>query len=295
MHVVVGGASGFLGSALTAHLRAQGHDVTRLVRSGNPAGDASPWDPAAGRVDQDVIDRADAVVNLSGSPISRWPRTARRQQEIRQSRLSATTTLATAIASSSTPTAFISGSGMSWYGTDRGDEILTEDSSAGTGFLADVSHQWEAAAAPAIEAGSRTVFIRTSLVLDANGGVLKLMLPAWKLGGGARLGSGRQYMSLISLRDWVRAVTFAIDNDTVRGPLNAVMPESVTNAEFTDALGDAVHRPTFLAVPSFAVKAVLGGIADDLLGSLRLSPAALSAAGFEFSDPDLRSALAPIR
>lgn len=184
---------------------------------------------------------------------------------------------------------------MSWYGTDRGDEILTEDSSAGTGFLADVSHQWEAAAAPAIEAGSRTVFIRTSLVLDANGGVLKLMLPAWKLGGGARLGSGRQYMSLISLRDWVRAVTFAIDNDTVRGPLNAVMPESVTNAEFTDALGDAVHRPTFLAVPSFAVKAVLGGIADDLLGSLRLSPAALSAAGFEFSDPDLRSALAPIR
>ncbi|MET1038761.1 MAG: TIGR01777 family oxidoreductase [Aeromicrobium sp.] len=290
MHVVVGGASGFLGSALTTHLRDRGHRVTRLIRSGVPADDASVWDPAAGRIDQVLIDRADAVVNLSGSPISQWPRTKARKREILASRLTATSTLAAAVAASSTPTVFISGSGMSWYGTDRGDEILTEASSPGTGFLADVSHQWEAAAAPAVEAGARTCFVRTSLVLAKDGGVLALMLPVWKLGGGARLGSGRQHMSLISRHDWVRGVEFLLEHDDASGPFNFAMPEGVTNAEFTDLLGDAVHRPTFLAVPGFAVKAALGGISDDLLGSLRVSPAALGEAGFTFSEPDLRSA-----
>lgn len=291
MHVVVGGASGFLGAPLTAFLRSQGHVVTRLIRSGESAADASLWDPHAGRIDQVLIDRADAVVNLSGSPISQWPRTAARKREILASRVSATATLAKAIAASSTPTTFISGSGMSWYGTDRGDEILTESSSAGTGFLADVSQQWEAAAAPAIEAGARTCFVRTSLVLGKDGGMLGLMLPVWKLGGGARLGSGRQHMSLISRDDWARGVAFLLENDQASGVFNFAMPEAVTNAEFTDGLGAAVHRPTFLAVPGFAVKAGLGGLADDLLGSLRLSPAALTAAGFEFTDPDLGTAL----
>lgn len=290
MHIVVGGASGFLGSALSTHLRERGHRVTRLIRSGPPGDDASVWDPTSGRIDQVLIDRADAVVNLSGSPISKWPRTKARKAEILASRLSATSTLAGAVAASSTPTVLISGSGMSWYGTDRGDEILTESSSAGSGFLADVSQQWEAAAAPAIEAGARTCFVRTSLVLDKDGGVLAIMLPVWKLGGGARLGSGRQHMSLISRHDWVRGVEFLLEHDEASGPFNFAMPQTVTNAQFTDLLGDAVHRPTFLAVPGFAVKAALGGISEDLLGSLRISPAALSEAGFAFSEPDLRAA-----
>jgi hypothetical protein len=265
--------------------------VTRLVRSGGPGDDASLWDPYAGTVDQQLIDRADAVVNLTGAPISKWPRTAKTKDEIRSSRLAATSTLAKAVAASSTPTVFISGSGMSWYGTDRGDEQLTEASSPGSGFLAEVSHAWEAAASPAVDAGARTCFVRTSLVLDKDGGVLKLMLPAWKLGGGAKLGSGRQYMSLISRHDWVRGIEFLLENDDASGPFNFAGPADATNAQYTDALGTAVHRPTFLAVPGFAVKAVLGGISDDLLGSLRVKPAALTAAGFTFADPDLRSVL----
>jgi len=290
MHVVVGGASGLLGSALTTHLRERGHEVTRLVRSGAPADDASRWDPAAGHVDQAVIDRADAVVNLSGSPISQWPRTKARAKEILASRLSATSTLARAVAAAPTPPVFISGSGMSWYGVDRGDETLTEASTPGTGFLADVAQQWEAAAAPAVDAGARTCFVRTSLVLSKDGGMLGLMLPVWKLGGGAKLGSGRQHMSLISRHDWVRGVEFLLEQDRASGPFNFAMPEAVTNAQFTQQLGEAVHRPTFLAVPGFAVRAGLGGLADDLLGSLRLAPTALGDAGFTFSEPDLRAA-----
>lgn len=291
MHVVVGGASGFLGSALSTHLGERGHHVTRLIRSGQPGDDTSVWDPAAGRIDQTLIDRADAVVNLSGAPISRWPRTKGRKREILASRLSATSTLAGAVAASSTPTVLISGSGMSWYGTDRGDELLSESSSPGSGFLADVSQQWEAAAQPAVDAGARTCFVRTALVLDKDGGMLKLMLPVWRLGGGAKLGSGRQYMSLISRHDWVRGIEFLLEHDSASGPFNFAMPEASTNAQFTDALGDAVRRPTVLAVPRFAVKAGLGGLSEDLLGSLRVSPAALTAAGFTFCEPDLRSAL----
>lgn len=291
MHVVIGGASGFLGSALTAHLRAGDHQVTRLVRSGGTGDDASPWDPANGRVDQSVIDRADAVVNLSGSSISKWPRTKVRKREILQSRIGATSTLAKAVAAAPIPPALISGSGMSWYGADRGEEVLTESSGPGQGFLADVTHAWEGAAQPAIDAAARVCFIRTSLVLDAGDGVLALMLPAWKLGGGAKLGSGTQHMSLISLNDWVRGVAFLIESPEANGPFNFAIPDSNTNAEFTDALGNAVHRPTFLAAPSFVIKAALGGIADDLLGSLRLTPAALLDAGFTFQHPDLASTI----
>jgi uncharacterized protein (TIGR01777 family) len=291
VHVVVGGASGLLGSALTTHLRDRGHQVTRLVRSGPPGDDASLWDPAAGHVDQALIDRVDAVVNLSGSPISQWPRTKARAKEILASRLSATSTLARAVAEAPTPPVFISGSGMSWYGVDRGEETLTEASSAGTGFLADVAQQWEDAAAPAVDAGARTCFVRTSLALSKDGGMLALMLPVWKLGGGAKLGSGRQYMSFISRHDWVRGVEFLLEHDEARGPFNFAMPQSVTNAQFTQQLGEAVHRPTFLAVPRFAVKAGLGGLSDDLLGSLRLAPAALGEAGFTFSEPDLRATI----
>jgi uncharacterized protein (TIGR01777 family) len=291
VHVVIGGASGFLGSALTKQLRAGGHQVTRLVRSGGSGDDASPWDPANGRIDQSVVDAADAVINLSGSSISQWPRTNTRKREILQSRLGATSTLANAVATSPSPPALISGSGMSWYGADRGAEELTETSGPGEGFLADVCHAWEGATQPATDAGARVCFVRTSLVLDSDAGVLALMLPAWKLGGGAKLGSGRQHMSLISHNDWVRGVIHLIETPEAKGAFNFALPQANTNAEFTNALGKAVHRPTFLIAPTFAVKAALGGIAEDLLGSLRLSPAALLDTGFTFDQPDLDSAL----
>lgn len=292
MQAVIGGASGFLGTALTQHLRQRGHQVTRLVRSGEPADDTSSWDPHTGRIDQIVIDRADVVVNLSGASVARWPRTPARCREILDSRTSATSTLAKAVAASASPPAFISASGMSKYGVDRGDEVLTETSSAGEGFLPDVIHAWEGAASPAIDAGARVCFIRTSLVLDGKDGVLRFMLPAWKLGGGAKLGHGRQWMSFISLHDWLRAAEFLIESPGLTGPFNFAAPGAVTNAEFTDVLGEAVRRPTFLVAPQFVLKLALGGIADDLLGSLRVAPTALTDAGFTFAEPDLRSALA---
>ena len=180
---------------------------------------------------------------------------------------------------------------MSQYGIDCRDEVLTERSDPGRGFLPDVVQAWEAAASPAIEAGARVCFIRTTLVLKSGEGLLRFMLPFWKLGLGARLGHGRQYMSFISLNDWVRAATLLIESPDLSGPFNFGAPVPVTNAEFTDTLGDVVHRPTFLVAPRFAIKAALGSMADDLLGSMRVSPAALADAGFTFDQPDLRSAL----
>lgn len=290
MQIVIGGASGFLGTALTDHLRSRGHTVTRLVRSGS-GNDASRWDPAAGVIDQDLINAADAVINLSGASISRWPRTRAYRQELLDSRTSPTSVIAQAIAKSPTPPVMLSASAMGYYGNDRGDEVLTERSTAGTGFLSDLVQAWEAAALPAVET-TRVVFLRTTLVLDKRGGLLKIMLIPFKLGAGAKIGSGSQYMSFISLSDWLRAVEFLLESQTANGPYNLTMPQSQTNAEFTDALGDALHRPTFLAAPGIALKAALGtGIAKDLLGSLRVSPKALTSAGFEFEHPDLASTI----
>lgn len=282
MRVVIGGASGFLGAPLVAHLRERGHDVTRLVRRTAGEGE-SWWKPSEGLVDQDLIASADAVINLSGSPISQWPRTPARKREILASRLGATSTLARSIAAASTPPVLLSGSGMSWYGVDRGEQPLPEGATPGKGFLAEVAQQWEAAAAPAVEAGARVAYLRTSIVLDRSGGALKLMALPFRLGLGARLGSGDQYFSTISRRDWVRAVTHVLEGD-LSGPVNLAIPDDVTNREFTRALAAAVRRPAFLAAPSFALRLALGGLADDLLGSLRIRPDALMADGFTFED-----------
>ena len=291
MHVVIGGASGFLGTALAAHLREEGHQVTRLVRADDPRSDASLWDPRTGRLDQIVIERADAVVNLSGSSVGRWPRTG-------------------ASAASSSPRASTPpprwpepwprrrasrrccrGSAMGIYGPDRGDEILTEKSELGTGFLSEVVQRWEAATQPAVDAGARVCLMRTTLPLDRRGGLLQPLMPMFKLGAGARLGSGRQYMTMVSLHDWLRAVTFLLEHPSASGPFNIGMPKPPTNAEFTDALGKALNRPTVLVAPTFALKAVLGGVSDDLLGSLRVESAALRDAGFMFDHADVESAL----
>lgn len=292
MHVVIGGASGFLGSALVSHLRDEGHQVTRLVRSGSPGPDASLWDPSQGRVDQVLIDRADAVVNLSGASIARWPRTSSYKKELWLSRVDATTTLAKAVAASDSPTVLLSGSAMGIYGADRGQEPLTEGAAHGDGFLADLCVAWEAAAEPAVQAGQRVCLLRTGLPLDDEGGLLGPMLLPFKAGLGPRLGKGTQRMSVMSRRDWVRAVAFLLERDDLSGPVNLSLPDAPTNAEFTDALGDALGRPTFLVAPAPALKVALGALSDDLLGSLRMVPAALQAAGFVFEDPDLRSALA---
>lgn len=292
MHVVVGGASGFLGSALVAHLRSEGHQVTRLVRSGTPGPEASLWDPASGRIDQVLVDRADAVVNLSGATIARWPRTRRYKKELWSSRVDATTTLARAVAASSSPTVLLSGSAMGIYGADRGAERLTESTAPGQGFLAELCVAWEAATLPAQEAGHRVVHLRTGLPLAKDGGLLGPLLLPFKAGLGPRLGNGRQYVSVMSRRDWVRAVAFLLEHDDVSGPVNLSLPDPPTNAAFTDALGDALGRPTFLVAPAPVLRTALGALSDDLLGSLRLAPDALEAAGFAFEDPDLPSALA---
>ncbi len=291
MHVVIGGASGFLGSALVEHLRNEGHQVTRLVRSGDPANDASLWDPSNGRIDQVLIDRCDAVVCLSGATVAHWPRTAGYRRKLLASRVDTTTTIARAIAASADPPAMLSGSAMGLYGPDRGDEVLTESSEPGSGFLSELVQRWEQCTEPAVEAGARVCILRTTLPLDRRGGLLAPLLPMFKIGAGARLGSGRQYMAMVSLHDWLRAVTFLLEHPDAAGPFNIGMPEAPTNAEFTDALGDALDRPTFLAVPSFALKAALGSLSDDLLGSLRVKPAALQEAGFTFDHPDVAAAI----
>jgi hypothetical protein len=288
LKIVVGGASGFLGTTLVDHLSSRGHEVVRLVRRPETAADAFTWDPAAGVVDQALIDAADIVVNLSGAPISHWPPTARWQEEVLASRLGATSTLAGAIARSPRPAVLLSASGMSAYGADRGDELLTEASTLGDGFLADVVHAWEAASQPASDAGSRVCLLRTTLALHRSGGLLKPQLPAFKLGLGAKLGSGRQHMSLISRTDWVRAVAFLAEHE-VSGPVNLAMPGDATNAEFSDAVAAAVGRKRWLAAPAIALNLAAGPVAEDLLGSLRVKPQALLDAGFTFDHPDLAS------
>jgi uncharacterized protein (TIGR01777 family) len=291
MHVVIGGASGFLGTALVAHLREQGHQVTRLVRTDDSSSDASLWDPRTGRLDQIVIDRADAVVNLSGSSVGRFPRTGRVRRELLASRIDATTTLARAVAASENKPALLSGSAMGYYGPDRGGEILTETSEPGTGFLSELVQRWEQATQPAVDAGARVCILRTTLPLDRRGGLLGPLVPMFKLGAGARLGTGRQYMAMVSLHDWLRAVTFLLEQPTASGPFNIGMPQPPTNAEFTEALGDALHRPTVLVAPTFVLRTVLGKVADDLLGSLRLDSLALREAGFTFEHHDVVEAL----
>lgn len=292
MRVVISGSSGFLGSPLITHLRDQGHQVTRLVRSGSPGDDASLWDPTSGRVDQILIDRADAVINLSGAPVAHWPWTDSYRKKVRESRVSTTGILAKAIAASPKPPIFLSGSAMGLYGSDRGSEELTETSPRGKGFLSDVVRDWEAATTPAKDAGARVCNLRTSLVLHKDGGTLKTMLPIFRLGLGGKLASGDQYFSVISRHDWIRAVAFLLDNDSASGPFNLANPNPTTNTEFTKQLGKAIERPTFMVVPGFAMKIALGSLANEVTGSLRVLPEHLEAEGFGFAEPDLASTIA---
>ena len=295
MRVVAAGVSGFLGTALRDALARQGHQVVTLVRGEASGPTQSRWDPYAGQVDRDVIAAADAVVNLAGAPIARWPWNRSYKRTLLQSRVQTTRTLAHALVDTHDPgraVVWLNASGVGAYGEGRGDEVLTEDSATGSGFLADVVRQWEAETQPAQDAGVRVCRLRTSVVLDKRGGALPLMLAPFRLGGGARFGSGHQYFAVISLRDWVSATLHLMTQTGFSGVYNLALPTPPTNREFTEALARQLHRPALLAVPTAPLRLVLGDLSNELLESLRVVPQRLLDAGFSFADPDVRAALA---
>ncbi|GAA1150008.1 TIGR01777 family oxidoreductase [Nocardioides aquiterrae] len=282
--VVIAGASGFLGTHLTEELTSRGHAVIALVRRPTSAPDESAWDPYAGVYDRDLVERADVVVNLAGAPTLGNPHSTKWQRELRESRVTTTRVLADAVAASDRKPAFLAGNAIAWYG-DHGAEVVTEESdSRGDSFMTDVTREWQDAATPAVGAGARVCFLRTAPVIDRRGAPLKQLRVLTRLGLAARLGSGRHYMAMISMRDWVGGVTHLVEHDDVSGPVNLCSPETPTNREFTDALARALHRKAVLAVPSFAIEIGAGKLSPEALGSINMRPAALEAAGYRFRD-----------
>jgi uncharacterized protein (TIGR01777 family) len=291
---LISGASGFIGARLAGSLAADGHRVFRLVRGGRPGEGDVPWDPGRGVVDVERLTRAqpDVVINLAGEPIAqRW--SGDRKRRIRDSRVNGTRALAAAVASvSRRPSAFVSGSAIGYYGAHRGDEVLDEDSAPGTDYLARTACEWEAATAPAADAGIRVVTPRTGIVLGAHGGALAKMLPPFRLGVGGRIGSGRQWMSWISLTDMVAALRFASDSSALRGPANFVAPEPARNSDFTTTLARVLHRPALFPVPELALRIAFGEMATNtILASQLVVPKKLTGAGFQFRHPTLEAAL----
>lgn len=292
MKVVVAGSSGLIGTALVAALRRDGHEVTRLVRRPAQARDEFRWDPATAELDEKALRGADAVVNLCGAGVARRRWNGSFKQELRDSRIVPTDVLAAAVAAAGIPT-LVNASGVSYYGGDTGDRVMTETSPAGTGFLADLSQDWEAATEQAANAGVRTVLLRSAAVLARHGGMLGMLYPLYFLGLGGRLGNGRQYVPWISIDDEIGGIIFALTNDSLSGPVNMVGPAPVTNAEFTRAIGRALHRPTPLMVPAFALRMAVGEFADEaILHGPRAIPTALEAAGYRFEHPTIGAALA---
>jgi uncharacterized protein (TIGR01777 family) len=291
MRIAVTGSTGLIGSALVRSLRADGHDVVRFVRRAPAAPDEAQWDPGAGRVDPAGLAGCGAVVHLAGAGIGdhRW--TAAYKKEIRESRVRGTDALARAAAAMDEPPAvFVSGSAVGYYG-DAGDRVLDETAPAGSGFLPEVCRAWEAAADPVREAGVRTVFARTGLVVSAHGGAWGRMFPLFRAGLGGRLGSGRQFWPFISLHDEVAALRHLVDTPELSGPVNLAAPEPATNREVTAAMGRVLHRPTLLAVPAPALRLALGELAQDVLGSQRARPRRLLRSGFAFRHPGIEDAL----
>ena len=294
MKVAVTGASGLIGSALVATLRTGGDLVVTLVRRSPTAADEIAWDPRAdhGGVPLDALAGVDAVVHLAGAGVAdhRW--TDAYKAEIRSSRVDGTHALASLLAAMDQPPAvLLCGSAIGWYG-DTGGREVDESSPAGQGFLAGVVRDWEAAADPAREAGLRVACLRSGIVISRHGGVLGRMLLPFRLGLGARLGPGTQFMSWVTLTDWIRAAQFLIAQPELSGPVNITTLNPVTNAAFTAALGGVLRRPARLAIPSPVLTAALGGVTSDLLSSARVRPTRLLEAGFGYSYPELAGALA---
>jgi len=302
MRVAVAGASGLVGSHLVPFLAGAGHTVVRLTRSAgggrsspsppsSSGGETVGWDPARGTLDAAALEGVDAIVNLAGEPVAeRW--TAEHKRDIRDSRVSGTGLLArTAASLSRRPKVFVNAAAVGFYG-DRKDELLDERSAPGKGFLARVAVEWEEAARPAEQAGVRTVLARFGGVQHPSGGMLARLLPPFQLGGGGRLGDGKQWISWIALTDALRAIRFLLERDALSGPVNVVSPNPVTNEEFGKTLGRVLHRPAVFHAPAFMVRAMFGEMADEiLLGGQRVIPRKLLDAGFTFQYPTLEEAL----
>ena len=291
MKIIISGASGLIGKPLVANLRKHGHEVVQLVRRA-PQANQSQWNPSAGQLDVAVLEGCDAVIHLSGAGIGdrRW--TAKYKKELVESRTKSTSLLATTIAKcNKKPSVFLSGSAIGIYGA-RGDEELTEQSSHGDSFLAEICKQWEAAAKPAVDAGVRTVYLRTGIVLTPLGGALKKQLPLFKLGLGGKFGDGRAWQSWISLDDELAAIEHLL-TAKVSGAVNLTAPNPVTNADFTTALARALKRLAILPIPKFGPKLLLGGeLADALLFTgQRVMPIELQKSGFAFQHPTIDVAL----
>lgn len=299
MKLVIAGGTGFLGNALAWTWAEEGHDIRVLTRSlppgqarhepgtGKPGITRVGWNPdgAAGLVAGD-IEGATAVINLAGESIAgkRW--TSARKQALRDSRVFPTRTLATAIAGSRTPMAFVSASGAGYYG-DRGSEALAENAAPGDDFLAHLCVEWEAEAQKAARAGVRVVSLRTGIVLEKSGGALPAMMRPFRFFAGGPLGSGRQFIPWIHRHDWIEMVRWIVDTPSVDGPVNTCAPHPVTSREFSRALGRALHRPALLPAPRFALRLALGEFADALLASQRALPGAALAHGYHFRYPEI--------
>lgn len=293
MRIGITGASGLIGSALTTHLQQQGHETVAFVRREPRSASEISWRPGTD-LDPGRLSGLDAIVHLAGAGVGdkRW--TDSYKEVIRSSRVDGTRTIARAMAAADDgPRVLVSGSAIGYYG-DTGDRLTDETGPQGDGFLAGVVRDWEAAAAPAVDAGVRVTFARTGLVVSSDGGAWQRLFPIFRAGLGGKLGSGKQYWSTISLTDEVRALTWLINND-VGGPVNLVGPHPVTNAEVTRVMGEVLGRPTILPVPGFALKAVLGEFAEDTLASQRIDPAVLRSHGFTWLQPDIRAMIATAR
>jgi uncharacterized protein (TIGR01777 family) len=282
-----------IGAALIPTLEARGYSVTRLVRTREPRDGPLAWDPTQ-PLRPESVSGFDVVIHLAGEPVAtRW--TEEKKKRILDSRVLGTAHLSEALAKTAhPPRVLISGSAIGYYG-DRGEEVLREDSPSGTGFLPEVCRQWEAATKPAANAGIRTIQIRTGIVLSAQGGALKKMLLPFRLGLGAQIGNGRQWMSWIHIEDLVGAIHLALDSNSVAGPVNLVAPEPVRNSEFTKTLAGVLSRPAIFRIPAFAVRLVFGEMAEEvLLADQRVEPAKLVARGYQFKYRNLRNALESI-
>ncbi|MEZ6037981.1 MAG: TIGR01777 family oxidoreductase [Planctomycetota bacterium] len=292
MRIAVSGSTGFVGKALCPALAAAGHEVVPLVRGDRGGEGTARWDPASGQLDVAALGAIEAVVHLAGENVAggRW--STARKRAIADSRGPATTALCRSLAAlPQPPRVFVGASATGIYG-DRGDEVLSDDSAIGDGFLAEVAAAWEAGAAPLRDAGARVVHARIGMVLDPVGGALQRMLLPFRLGIGGRLGSGRQWLGWSTRSDLVRALLHLLGDASLRGPVLVTTPQPVTNAQFTKALGRALHRPTLLPAPAFALRLVFGEMADALLlASQRVQPQKLSASGFVFEHATIDAAL----
>lgn len=293
MKILVTGSTGLVGSSLIPALKTKGHTVVRLVRKAPQNAQTEVyWNPEKGTLNADEIEGLDAAVHLAGENLAAGRWTDERKRRIRESRVKGTRLLSDTLAQlKHRPEVLVSASAIGFYG-DRGDEVLDEQSASGSDFVSEVCREWELETQPAAQAGMRVVNLRFGVILSREGGALKKMLLPFRLGVGGRIGSGRQYISWLTIDDAVGIILFAIEKENLRGPVNAVAPQAITNVEFTKALGGALSRPTIFPVPVFALRLAFGQMGDEiLLSSQRVKPKRLEEAGYVFKNPEIMSAL----